>query len=207
MDVGTVISGAVAFVSLLFAGYQTYQAKENKETLDETKRKLSVLEDGIATSDLKLRKAKEYYSVGKFNECLNAATGYIHDSEDSNEVDKLIRTIFWQESKKIYSEYMGKRCSIQLLAVIALMKDNDKESETEKYPDFIIKLIETSAKKYNKSYGYYMSIIYINKGMKEELIKSGHLDDIIFVCQLESASESFRDALKKCCEKSNNIAI
>lgn len=62
------VSGLIAVISLGFAAYQTYQAKQSDKRLKATQASLSELEKNYATSDLKLIKAMEFYNKGHYKD-------------------------------------------------------------------------------------------------------------------------------------------
>lgn len=190
------ITGIVTLAAIALAIYQTYQAKMSDKKLEETKSALNQLEKNIATSDLKLIKAVEYYNNGHFDDSLKAFRGYIKDSDDITELNSAINRIFWKESRKIYEKYIGlSGTSPSILTVIIIQKQNEVE---EKYPEFLVKLLEAASTKEGNHLGYFKVPIFLNLKQYQSVIEN--ISGISGASISKKSSEAFREHIKLHCE-------
>jgi len=190
------ITGIVTLAAIVLAIYQTYQAKMSDKKLEETRSALTQLEKNIATSDLKLIKAVEYYNNGHFDDSLKAFRGYIKDSDDITELNSAINRIFWKESRKIYEKYIGlSGTSPSMLTVIIIQKQNEVE---EKYPEFLVKLLEAASTKEGNSLGYFKVPVFLNLKKYQSVIEN--ISGISGASISKKSSEAFREYIKLHCE-------
>jgi tetratricopeptide (TPR) repeat protein len=199
------ISGLVTVVSLGFATYQTYQAKQSDKKVEANQTALSELEKNLVTSDLKLVKAIEFYENGQFTDSLKAFKGYIKDSDDASELLSAVNKIFWKESRKIYGKFMpakpsGLTVSILVTTVIA---KHDDDSVTEKYPDFLVQLLEAASIKSSNNLSNYKVPVYLNRGEYEKAIEN--LGDLKAQVRSKKANEAFREFIKLFCERMGTL--
>lgn len=189
-----IILGAVTFIALGLAIYQTIQAKKSDDKLQETKDHIQELEDGMLLSNFKLKKAVEYYEDGHFKNSLEAFKKYANETEDSSEFFEAIKSIFWKETRKIYSKYMNKGWtpSILVLAIITRRSDIDLQ-----YPDFILNLCELYLESTGKNISMFLVPIHLNREEYESV--SYVLPN--FKAQYDSklANRSFRDFVTNYC--------
>jgi len=190
------ISGLVAIVSLAFAAYQTYQAKQSDKKLEATQVSLSELEKNLVTSDLKLIKAIEFYENGQFTDSLKAFRGYIKESDDVTELLAAVNKIFWKESKKIYGKFIGARFSPAMLTMTIIAKHDEV---VEKYPDFLVQLLEAASTKSDNKLGYYKVPVFLNLGRYAEVVAS--LPELRAQARSKKANEAFREFVKLYCER------
>lgn len=190
------ISGLVAVVSLAFAAYQTYQAKKSDKKLEATQVLLSELEKNLVTSDLKLIKAIEFYEKGQFSDSLKAFRGYIKESDDVTELLAAVNKIFWKESRKIYSKFIGVGFSPAMLTTVIIAKHDEV---TEKYPDFFVQLLEAASAKSENKLGYYRVPVFLNLGRYAEVVAS--LPELKAQSKSKKANEAFREFVKLYCER------
>jgi hypothetical protein len=190
-----VVSGVVTLAAICLAIYQTRQAKRSDEKLEETRNCLAQLEKNLATSDLKLIKAVEYYNNGHFDDSLKAFRGYIKDSDDISEINSAINEIFWKESKKIYGKYLGNGTTTAMLVVTMISKRHDIEGS---YPEFLIQLLELASTKEGNSLAYYKVPVFLNLKNYESALK--HLDGLTGKASSKKSNQSFREYVKYFCE-------
>lgn len=197
------VSGLVAAISLGFAAYQTYQAKQSDKRLEATQTSLSELEKNLVTSDLKLIKAIEFYENGQFGDSLKAFRGYAKDSDDVSALLKAVNKIFWSESKKIYGKYMPSGApgySPAMLVTVVVAKHDDV---TEKYPDFLVQLLDTASSKAQNNLGYYKVPVHLNLGSYDKAVED--LGDLKVQSRSKRANEAYREFVRLFCERMSNI--
>ena len=196
------VSGLVAAISLGFAAYQTYQARQSDKKLEATQASLTELEKNLVTSDLKLIKAIEFYENGQFADSLKAFRGYAKDSDDVSALLKAVNKIFWSESKKIYGRYMPSGApgySPAMLVTIAIAKHDDV---IEKYPDFLVQLLDIASAKAPNNMGYYKVPVYLNLGNYDKAIAV--LGDLKAQTRSKKANEAYREFVRLFCERMSN---
>ena len=196
------VSGLVAVVSLGFAAYQTYQAKQSDKRLEATQASLSELEKNLVTSDLKLIKAIEFYENGQFADSLKAFRGYAKDSDDVSELLKAVNRIFWNESKKIYGKYMPSGPTGYTTAMLVTAAVGKHDDILEKYPDFLVQLIDIASAKAKHNLGHYKVPIYLNLGNYDKAIEG--LGDLKAQTRSKKANEAYREFVRLFCERMSN---
>lgn len=153
--------GITTVIALVFAIYQTLQAISSGKKLKE-------LEEGMVLSSFKLKKAVEYYNNGHYKNSLEAFKKYSNESEDYTELKNAIENIFWIESKKLYSKYIGEYRSIAVLVLVIMTKKI--ESDT-KYPDYINNILDIYKDTKGKPLSIYHIPVLLNQEKYSEAIE------------------------------------
>lgn len=187
----------VAFIAALAFGiYQLVQAKNSDKKLEEAKENLRDLEEGLLLSDFKLRKATEFYEQGHYKNALELFKKYSLESDDLSEFKEAIRKIFWKETRKIYSKYMGKGWSTEILVMTIVAKSEETDST---YPDFMNDLLNVYTQKSGVSLASWRVPVLLNQSRFDEV--SDYLSDFRAQRSSKKANESFREFLDYYCKR------
>ncbi len=207
LDVLNIFFGSVtviAFISAIVFGIYQYKQAKNSECkqkeanakLEEASANIKELEEGLLLSDYKLRKGIEYYEEGHFKNSLEVFKKYSNESEDLSEFKEVIREIFWKETRKIYSKYMGKGWSTEMLIMTILSKTDKTDSQ---YPLFLNDLLNTYEGKSESSLNFWYVPVLLNQGNYEQALE--YIVDYKALSISKKANASFRDFLTNYCNR------
>jgi tetratricopeptide (TPR) repeat protein len=191
----------VSFLSAIAFGiYQYKQAQDSNKKLEEASSNIKDLEEGLLLSDYKLRKAVDYYNEGHYKNSLEVFQKYSKESEDLSEFKETIKKIFWKETRKIYSKYLGDVIFINAIIIIAVTKADDIDTQ---YPEFLTSLFDLySSKSGDEMSGLYITV-FINQGKYDKALeKIEHFRSI----NSKKANASFREFLSNYCHSQQREA-
>lgn len=199
MDI-SIISGIVtiaAFISAIaFGAYQYIQAKNSDKKLEEAKTNIKELEEGLLLSNYKLKKAVEFYKDGHYKNALEVFKKYSAESEDTSEFVEVIRKIFWEETRKIYSQYMGNGWEPLILISTIITKKDDVEAS---YPSILIELMDIYKDKTNTSLAFWRVPVLLNQREYKEALK--YIPKFRAKSSSTEADQSFNEFLTHYCER------
>ena len=188
--------GIVTVLAFGVAIYQYFQAKKSDEKLDEATLNIKELENGLLLSDYKLKKAVEYYENGHFKNSLEVFRKYSKESEDLSEFREVIRKIFWNETRKIYSKYMGTAWETEIL-IIAVISKIDTVDTT--YPQFTNDLLGIYTEMSENKLSSWAIPILLNQGDFERV--EDYLPEYRVQSSSKKANEAFREFLSLYCKR------
>ena len=188
--------GLVTLLAFAVAIYQYFQAKKSDQKLDEANESIKELEDGFLLSDYKLKKAIEFYEAGQFKNALEVFKKYSKESEDLSEFRETIRKIFWKETRKIYSKYMGHSWGTEILIMTIISK---MDSINSTYPKFINDLLDIYTKMSEDKLKYWRIPILLNQEAFEEV--QDYIPEYKAQNNSRNANKAFQDFLSFYCKK------
>ncbi len=187
----------IAFLSAIAFGiYQNRQAKSSDKKLEQAKDSIKELEEGLLLSDYKLRKAVEYYEEGHHKNSLEVFRKYSNESEDMSEFKAAIGKIFWNETRKIYSKYMGKGWSTEMLIMTILSKNKNTDTQ---YPEFLNDLLAIYTEKSESPLHFWHIPLLLNQNKYSEALN--FIDDYKALATSKKTNEAFRCFLRNYCHR------
>lgn len=180
----------IAFISaIIFGIYQYKQAKDGAKKLEEAQLNIKELEEGLLLSDFKLKKAVQYYEDGHYKNSLEVFQKYSRESEDISEFKEIVKAIFWKETRKIYSQYLGKTAFTTAVMIVAISKADEVDSE---YPEFLNKLLDLYVEKSGDDMSAFYIPIFLNQGRHNEAAEQAPK---YRATKSKKANDSFKDFL------------
>ncbi|MBE4431529.1 hypothetical protein HJ019_23120 [Vibrio parahaemolyticus] len=192
----TVLAFGVAIHQYRQAHKSDKKLEEANSKLEKTQESLKEIENEFLLSDFKLKKAMEFYDDGHYKNSLELFRKYSNESEDLSELKEVIRKIFWAETRKIYSKYMGKGWTPEMLVMTIISR---KESTESKYPDFLVSLLDVYTAKTDQKLALWRVPILLNQDLYSEVID--FLPDFKAQYVSKKANESFRSFVEFYCNR------